>query len=326
MADTGRSDADRLRRRWSFAGCVFDEANWTLLVDGRRAQVENKPLELLRQLLLNAGSLVSKDDLLDAIWPDVMVVEASLPTAIRKLRAALGDDERETHIIETVPRIGYRLAVPVTVEEIAGGASLAGPRAANDEGGIAAPPARKRLRGGRRPLLLAGMLALGVGAAAIPFTSSREVPATKPIQQFSQMDAQNAIRRLDVDAIQRMLAAGWDPKRQMRGEGNAALHYAVEMCEWNPGHDRNRLLLMVRTLIEGGGGLDQRNLWGDTPYSIAKAPRFCGPDHLVTRSMRATCSHDGVVMDNCLASYEIERRDRGRRAAFWSARPVRVSR
>jgi DNA-binding winged helix-turn-helix (wHTH) protein len=309
MADTGRSDADRLRRRWSFAGCVFDEANWTLTVDGRRAQVENKPLELLRHLLLNAGNLVSKDDLLDAIWPDVMVVEASLPTAVRKLRTALGDDERETHIIETVPRIGYRLAVPVTVEEAAGGAGRAGPRDANDEGGIAAPPGRKRF-GGRRPLLLAGMMAVGIGTVAIPLTSPREAPATKPAQQFSQLDAQNAIRRLDVDAIQRMLAAGWNPNGEMRGEGNAALHYAVEMCEWNPGHDRDRLLLMVRTLIEGGGQLERRNQWGDTPYSIAKAPRFCGPDHPVTRSMRATCSHDGVVMDSCLASYELARRAR----------------
>ena len=39
------SDADRLRRRrWSFADCVFDEANWTLIVDGRRVPVETKPL------------------------------------------------------------------------------------------------------------------------------------------------------------------------------------------------------------------------------------------------------------------------------------------
>jgi hypothetical protein len=93
-------------------------------------------------------------------------------------------------------------------------------------------------------------------------------------------------------------------------EGNGALHYAVEMCEWNPGHDRNRLLLMVRTLYEGGAQFYRRNHWGDTAYSIAKAPRFCGPDHPVTRSLRATCTEHGILQDGCLASYEIARRDR----------------
>ena len=92
------SGADfRHRRRWTFASCAFDEAGWSLIVKGRRVSVETKPLELLRELLLNAGDVVSKDELLDAVWPNVTVVEASLPTAVRKLRLALGNDR----IIET---------------------------------------------------------------------------------------------------------------------------------------------------------------------------------------------------------------------------------
>ena len=112
------SNNQRRRRRWSFADCLFDEGNWTLIVGGRRVPIETKPLELLRALLLRAGNLVTKDELLDSIWPDVTVVEASLPTAVHKLRMALNDERRKTHIIETVPRIGYRLAVPVEVEEL----------------------------------------------------------------------------------------------------------------------------------------------------------------------------------------------------------------
>ena len=69
---------------------MFDEANWTLVVDGRRVAIEAKPLELLRQLLIGGSKLVTKDDLLGVIWPDVHVVEASLTTAVHKLRAALG--------------------------------------------------------------------------------------------------------------------------------------------------------------------------------------------------------------------------------------------
>ena len=116
MAASKTVSANRRRgRRWSFADCVFDEDSWSLLVGGRRSPVEAKPIELLHELLLNAGKIVSKDELLDRIWPDVIVVEASLPTAVRKLRLALADDQRDTPIVETVPGIGYRIAVPVEV-------------------------------------------------------------------------------------------------------------------------------------------------------------------------------------------------------------------
>src|SRR5690348_968128 len=103
-------------RRWRFANAVFDEAGWQLFVDDRPVVVEHKPLVLLRELLARAGQVVSKDDLLDAVWPDVVVVEASLPTAMAKLRRALGDDRRDDPVITTVARIGYRIDVPVVVE------------------------------------------------------------------------------------------------------------------------------------------------------------------------------------------------------------------
>ncbi len=278
---------------------------------------ELKPLELLRELLIHAGSVVSKDDLLRRIWPNVTVVEGSLPTAIYKLRVALRDDGRKRRIIETVPGIGYRLLVPIEVEEIVStttpAAAAAAPTAESiqDLNGVRA---REVVRGRttsfvRLSAIVAGAL-IAVGVTILTLTSSENVSATSAPRSFTQQDAQNAIRRLDVAAIERLIAAGWDPNAEIRAEGNRALHYAVEMCEWNPGHDRDRLVLMVRTLQEGGGRLAQRNVWGDTPYSIARAPRYCGPDHPVTRSIRATCTEHGVLMDRCLASYEIARRNR----------------
>src|SRR3954452_5560615 len=107
----------QVRRRWSFANCVFDEAVWSLSVNGQRVAVETKPLELLRALLVEAGHLVTKDELLDRVWPNLTVVEGSLPTAVHKLRLALNDENRAAPIIETVPRVGYRLGVPVQMEE-----------------------------------------------------------------------------------------------------------------------------------------------------------------------------------------------------------------
>ncbi len=95
---------------WRFADCEFDESRRELRVAGKPVELEAKPLEVLYQLLLHAGEVVTKEELLEAVWPDVMVVDASLATAISKLRKALGDDER---IVVTVPRVGYRLDVPV---------------------------------------------------------------------------------------------------------------------------------------------------------------------------------------------------------------------
>lgn len=97
-------------RAWRFANCEFDELRRELRVAGTKAELESKPLEVLRQLLLHAGEVVTKDELLTSVWPGVMVVDGSLATAVSKLRKALGDDEK---IVATVPRVGYRLAVPV---------------------------------------------------------------------------------------------------------------------------------------------------------------------------------------------------------------------
>jgi serine/threonine protein kinase len=61
--------------------------------------------------LLHAGEIVSKDALLESVWPGLNVVDGSLATAISKLRKALGDENSD--IILTVPRVGYRFAAVV---------------------------------------------------------------------------------------------------------------------------------------------------------------------------------------------------------------------
>lgn len=113
---SGTHSSRRRRRIWRFAGAEFDEASWTLRVAGAAVALEGKPLELLHELLLRAGEVVTKDEILDAVWPGVTVVEGSLTTAISKLRKALGDAGNS--VIATVPRVGYRLVAAVEVESI----------------------------------------------------------------------------------------------------------------------------------------------------------------------------------------------------------------
>ena len=97
------------RMVWQFADCEFDDLRFQLVVHGQAVELERKPLELLRYLLSRSGEVVRKEELLEAVWPGITVVDASLATAVSKLRKVLGEQE----IIQTVPRVGYRIAVAV---------------------------------------------------------------------------------------------------------------------------------------------------------------------------------------------------------------------
>lgn len=289
-------------RRWSFADCIFDEANWMLTVGGARFAIETKPLELLRQLLLNAEHLVSKDALMDAVWPNVEVVEASLPTAVRKLRFALGDDDRAKRLIETVPRIGYRLMVPATIKE---------PQVAVFEGTSDAAQAvgiRSVQAPHRRRLFIAAGIVGAMALLAAILAPTEQVSATKGPRVFSDLEVITALRRLDVAKIDQMLGAGWKPG-VVDHEGNNALNRLLEICEWDPAHDRTKMMIIARALLDGGVSYTQHNAFGDTAYSIAKAKRYCGRDHPVTIMLRNLCYAKGKVSgDRCLATYELKRR------------------
>jgi serine/threonine protein kinase/DNA-binding winged helix-turn-helix (wHTH) protein len=112
--------AETSGRLWRFADYEFDELGRELRVKGRPVDLETKPLDLLLQLLLHAGEVVTKEELLESVWPDVMVVDGSLATAVSKLRKAMGDEDHP--VIVTVPRVGYRLRVPVYCKTVAAAA------------------------------------------------------------------------------------------------------------------------------------------------------------------------------------------------------------
>ena len=102
-------------RLWRFGECAFDELRYEMRVRGRPVELERKPLDVLLCLLSRAGEVVRKEELLDNVWPGVMVVDASLATAVSKLRKALDDQD----VIQTVPKVGYRISVPVHCVSVA---------------------------------------------------------------------------------------------------------------------------------------------------------------------------------------------------------------
>lgn len=277
-------------RQWLFGAAAFDEAGWTLTVAGERVALENKPIRLLRELLLRPGQVVSKEALLDAVWPGVTVVEGSLATAMNKLRRALHDSDG--HIIETVPGLGYRLAVPIQLQGSAEGPSRDTERLA----GIPRRPVWKSLP--HRAQAAAAVAVLAVGTLA--FVSLR-APPPEPV---SRLETLVAMRALDLVAMRSLIERGWDPRQPSDRERNSSINTLLEVCEWNRNHDRQKLMLGVRMLLDAGVSHLGRNVWGDTAYSIAAAKRYCGPDHPATVMLKALCTGSRTEIDpRCLADY-----------------------
>ena len=76
-----------------------------------------KVFDTLRVLVENAGRLVTKQELLDTIWPETTVEENNLNHNVSVLRKALGEKATGQQYIETVPRVGYRFAAAVEPAE-----------------------------------------------------------------------------------------------------------------------------------------------------------------------------------------------------------------
>jgi len=72
-----------------------------------------KVFEILRLLVQNAGRLLTKQELLDAVWPDTVVEENNVTYTISVLRKALGEKATGQQYVQTVPRVGYRFTADI---------------------------------------------------------------------------------------------------------------------------------------------------------------------------------------------------------------------
>ena len=104
--------------------CVFRfedvevrEREFCLLKAGKELAVEPKAFRVLLFLLHNPRKVVTKEELLNAVWSDAAVTENSLTRSILKLRRVLQDDAHEPRYIETVATVGYRFVCKVDVYE-----------------------------------------------------------------------------------------------------------------------------------------------------------------------------------------------------------------
>jgi TolB-like protein/DNA-binding winged helix-turn-helix (wHTH) protein len=120
FADKGCNLADTLRnwpsqpgvKMFQFEGYTLDVARASLRTAHRDVPLRPKAFEVLRYLVENADRLVTKDELIQAIWPNVIVTDEALTHCVSEARQAIGDGGQA--IIKTLPRRGYRFAAAVT--------------------------------------------------------------------------------------------------------------------------------------------------------------------------------------------------------------------
>jgi TolB-like protein/DNA-binding winged helix-turn-helix (wHTH) protein/Tfp pilus assembly protein PilF len=130
---------------------------------GVRIRLPGQPFRVLSILLERPGQVVSREEMQDKLWDSETFVdyERSLNSAIRKLRAVLGDSQESSRYIETVPRLGYRFIAPV--EQVPSLAET--PRASVLE----PPPSAPKVV---RPPARRGSLILGICAILLTLTVS----------------------------------------------------------------------------------------------------------------------------------------------------------
>ncbi len=97
-------------------GLIFDSARGTLEGSAGPVALRRKSFDLLRYLIDRPNRVASKEELLQAVWPDVIVGDDSLAQCVTEIRRILGPKSRD--IVKTIPRRGYLLSLPA--EGIAG--------------------------------------------------------------------------------------------------------------------------------------------------------------------------------------------------------------
>ena len=119
----GRPHDDCQNSRFAFGHFQFDPSTGDLHGPSGLVPLSPKALALLGYLVLHPARLVSKDELLDALWPDVFVTDGVLKVCVREIRRALGDDARVPRFIETAHRRGYRFIAPFRDVQVPAGPS-----------------------------------------------------------------------------------------------------------------------------------------------------------------------------------------------------------
>ncbi|MEO7324883.1 MAG: winged helix-turn-helix domain-containing protein [Dokdonella sp.] len=121
--------------------------------EGETIRLEPRTMRLLLCLAERGGGVVSADDLLDYVWPNVIVTPDSVYQAVAALRRLLGDNPKDPRYIVTVPRQGYRMVAavnprtPVLAPAVSDAPAVAVPPVESAAADMRRAPSRRALAG-----------------------------------------------------------------------------------------------------------------------------------------------------------------------------------
>lgn len=176
------------RPRYRFASFVLSPGHRQLLREGRPLPLIPRYLDLLLLLVERRHEAVTRQQIMDVVWSDVVVSDGALSQAVRTLRRALGDDDpREPRFIRTVSRHGYQFVCPGVAEE-----NDEGPLGGEEADAVAEPPPPRPASGGEDLFepLLDRLLRAGEGPEA---EDDRRAAA----EGLHALGTAEALRRLD---------------------------------------------------------------------------------------------------------------------------------
>ena len=101
---------------YRFGDGVLDSQRRELTVDGAPVHLERQVFDVLRFLLENRDRVVSRDELIEAVWQGRIVSEATISARIFAARRAVGDTGKAQKVIRTLPRSGFRFVAPVCAD------------------------------------------------------------------------------------------------------------------------------------------------------------------------------------------------------------------
>ena len=185
---------------YEFGPFRLEPAERSLLRDGEQVSLPPKAFDILVVLVSRAGHLVSKEDLLEEVWPDTFVEEASLSYTVSLVRKALNSrTDHQVRYVDTIQKLGYRFSHPVRSRPVAAGGATAPPASTLTQ--LEAPTTLAPVersgpwRGAspwQRATIAIGVLGLIV-AALVLFRYAREVPPPPAQARFDETVPGNII-------------------------------------------------------------------------------------------------------------------------------------
>ena len=252
------------RERYAFGDFTLDVNERRVTRLGRQVALAPKAHDLLVELVRRAGHLVTKQALLQAVWPESFVEEGIVSVHISGLRKCMGDNVQQPAYIQTVAKSGYRFIASVTAD--AAPAVSAVPNGTSPVVFELVGRARKHLMSASRPEVPAAVKAFEDAIAidpayapahaglALAFCAQAEQRFAPPAEAYARARA-SALRALALDGASAdaqvalgavMFLAEWDWLGAER-----SLQRALEL---NPSHTQARLL--YGHLLEAQGRLD----------------------------------------------------------------------